>query len=175
MTTCTHTITTNPFTNGDTAGHASGARASVGIGLRKALFGIALVSFLGGCTTTGTSLDNTSLSSDPNAPQARVAQDFPIPAGSQIVTDQTLVLGSGSNWTGRLSLSLSIGEQDAFVYFRDQGKAYGWLVVSGSYGPTSILTLSKADRSATVLINEGNRITGTKVTITVSPLAVKPK
>jgi len=175
MTTCTHTITTNPFTNGDTAGHASGARASVWLGLRKALFGIALVSLLGGCTTTGTSLDNTSLSSDPNAPQARVAQDFPIPAGSQIVTDQTLVLGSGSNWTGRLSLSLSIGEQDAFVYFRDQAKAYGWLVVSGSYGPTSILTLSKADRSATVLINEGNRITGTKVTITVSPLAVKPK
>ena len=61
------------------------------------------------------------------------------------------------------------------MYFRDQAKAYGWLVVSGSYGPTSILTLSKADRSATVLINEGNRITGTKVTITVSPLAVKPK
>ena len=124
-----------------------------------------------GCNTLGTPL-NEPVATDPNAPQARVADDFPVPSGSRVLTDETLVLGSGNNWTGRLSLALSVDAQDAYVHFRDQAKSFGWSLVSGSFGTTSILTFAKAQRSATVLIQDGNRLQGIKATITVSPMAI---
>jgi hypothetical protein len=124
-----------------------------------------------GCTTLGTPL-NEPAATDPNAPQARVADDFPVPSGSRVLTDETLVLGSGNNWTGRLSLALSVDAQNAYVHFRDQAKSFGWSLVSGSFGTTSILTFAKAQRSATVLIQDGNRLQGIKATITVSPMAI---
>jgi hypothetical protein len=126
---------------------------------------------LAGCSTLGTPLKDPA-ATDPNAPQARVADDFPVPSGSRVLTDETLVLGSGNNWTGRLSLTLSIDAQSAYVHFRDQAKSSGWSLVSGSFGTTSILTFAKAQRSATVLIQDASGLQGTKATITVSPMAI---
>jgi hypothetical protein len=124
-----------------------------------------------GCATLGTPL-NEPVATDPNAPQARVADDFPVPSGSRVLANETLVLGSGNNWTGRLSLTLSVDAQNAYVHFRDQAKSFGWSLVSSSFGTTSILTFAKAQRSATVLIEDGNRLQGIKATITVSPMAI---
>lgn len=103
-------------------------------------------------------------------PAVRVADDFPIPAGSTVVTGDTLILGTGNNWTGRLVLELSGDGQSAFVFFRDQGKAFGWKLVAASYGKVSLLTLTKSQRSATVYIQDSFR--GSSATITVSPVAV---
>ena len=153
-----------------TDAHATPAsrRTRNGFGVVSAwLVSLALV----GCNTLGTPL-NGPVATDPNAPQARVADDFPVPSGSRVLTDETLVLGSGNNWTGRLSLALSVDAQAAYVHFRDQAKSFGWSLVSGSFGTTSILTFAKAQRSATVLIQDGNRLQGIKATITVSPMAI---
>jgi hypothetical protein len=124
-----------------------------------------------GCVATGTSLTEPNATADPTAPQARVADDFPVPSGSKVNTEETLVLGSGNNWTGRLSLVLSVDTQAAYVHFRDQAKAFGWNLVSGSFGTTSILTFAKGQRSATVLILDRSGLQSAKATITVSPMA----
>lgn len=133
---------------------------------------ISATSLLVGCASNYGSVppsDGTGAAS--TAPAARVADDFPIPAGSIIETEQTLVLGEGANWTGRLVLNLSGDAQSAFVFFRDQGKAFGWQLVSASYGKVSLLTFTKAQRSATVYIEEAFR--GASATVTVGPVAAK--
>jgi hypothetical protein len=133
---------------------------------------IALSALLTACATNYDSVPLDGSPSAPSvAPDARVADDFPIPAGSAINSADTLILGAGSNWTGRLVLDLSGEAQSAFVFFRDQGKAFGWQLVASSYGKVSLLTFTKAQRSATVYIEAGFR--GAKATVTVSPVAAK--
>ena len=133
---------------------------------------LSAASLLVGCATNyGSVPPSDGVGSTSTAPAARVADDFPIPAGSVIETEQTLVLGEGGNWTGRLVLNLGGDAQSAFVFFRDQGKAFGWQLVAASYGKTSILTFTKAQRSATVYIEDSFR--GATATVTVSPVAAK--
>lgn len=133
---------------------------------------ISAASLLSGCASNyGSVPPSDSASSTRAAPAARVADDFPIPAGSGIETEQTLVLGEGINWTGRLVLNLSGDAQSAFVFFRDQGKAFGWQLIAASYGKASLLTFTKAQRSATVYIEDSFR--GATATVTVAPLAAK--
>lgn len=135
---------------------------------------VLVTGLLGGCASNYGSVppsDGVGSATPSTAPAARVADDFPIPAGANIEADQTLVLGDGSNWTGRLVLALGGDAQSAFVFFRDQGKAFGWQLVAASYGKVSLLTFTKAQRSATVYIEGGFR--GATATVTVAPVAPK--
>ncbi|UFS57154.1 hypothetical protein LN050_04920 [Comamonadaceae bacterium M7527] len=133
---------------------------------------ISVASLLGGCANNyGSVPPADGAGSASTAPAARVADDFPIPAGSVIDTEQTLVLGEGANWTGRLVLNLGSDAQSAFVFFRDQGKAFGWQLIAASYGKASLLTFTKAQRSATVYIEDSFR--GATATVTVGPVAAK--
>jgi hypothetical protein len=133
---------------------------------------IAAAGLVSGCASNyGSVPPSDGVGSASAAPAARVADDFPIPAGSVIETEQTLVLGEGANWTGRLVLNLGGDAQSAFVFFRDQGKAFGWQLIAASYGKVSLLTFTKAQRSATVYIEDSFR--GATATVTVSPVAAK--
>ena len=140
--------------------------------LRSFIAPLCATLLLSACASNFGSVESSDANGTVSAsPAARVADDFPIPAGSGIVTDQTLILGSGANWTGRLVITLSGDTQSAFVFFRDQGNAFGWELVASSYGKASLLTFSKGQRSATVYIESG--FAGPTATVTVSPLAPK--
>jgi hypothetical protein len=98
--------------------------------------------------------------------------DVPLPQDAVIKQQDTLVMGSGNTWMGRLSLSVAGEPQSVFAWFRDSLPGAGWTLTSSSFSKLSLLTFTKADRMATVQMQGGN-FGGNEVLITVTP-AVRP-
>ncbi len=108
----------------------------------------------------------------PEAPARQLAGDMPLPTGATVRNQDTLVMGTGNRWTGRISLAVAGEPQNAFTFFRDSLPGAGWTLGSSSFSRLSVLTFSKGDRVATVQIQAAG-FGGNEVTITVTP-AVRP-
>ena len=97
---------------------------------------------------------------------------MPSPPGATIRPQETLVMGTGNRWMGRISLSVRGESQAVYTYYRDSLPSAGWILTSSSYSKLSFLTFNKAERVATVQIQSAS-FGGNEVTITVTP-ATKP-
>ena len=121
------------------------------------------------------SMGSTPMGSDSTVTEAtakQLAGDVPLPQGTVIKQQDTLVMGSGNTWMGRLSLTVPGEAQPAFAWFRDNLPAAGWTLTSSSFSKLSLLTFTKAERVATVQM-QGSNFGGNEVLITVAP-AVRP-
>jgi hypothetical protein len=107
---------------------------------------------------------------EPSAKQ--LAGDMPIPQGATIRPQDTLVMGAGNRWMGRITLTVPGEPQNVFAYYRDGLPGAGWSLTSSSYSKLSLLTFIKADRVATIQM-QASSFGGNEVTITVTP-AVTP-
>jgi hypothetical protein len=126
-------------------------------------------------TAACNSMGGTSMSNDSTVTEATAKQlsgDVPLPPGAIIRQQDTLVMGAGSNWTGRLNLSISGEPQAVFTYFRDSLPGAGWTLTSSSFSKLSLLTFTKGERVANVQMQSTN-FGGNEVLITVAP-AAKP-
>ncbi len=132
-------------------------------------YGIVLLSALAtlGCTSMGgnvTGADSTVTA----ATAKQLAGDIALPVGAVIKQQDTLVMGSGASWMGRLSVTVAGDPQAVFAYFRDTLPGSGWTLTSSSFSRLSLLTFTKAERVATVQI-QGSNFGGNEVLITVAP------
>lgn len=124
-----------------------------------------------GCTSMG----NVQMGSDSTVTEAtakQLAGDVPLPAGSVIKQQDSLVMGSGNTWMGRLNVTVSGEPQTVFAWFRDSLPGAGWTLTSSSFSKLSLLTFTKAERMATVQMQAGS-FGANEVLITVTP-AVRP-
>ncbi len=121
---------------------------------------------LGGCASTGTSLAGSSATSSASVDFMGQTQ---LPAGTRILYDQSLIIGSGDNWVGRVVLDVGKDSMAAYSFFLDQYPQQGWTLLTAIRGKTSLLVFTKQDRSATVEMNEGSLLNSTIVTLTVTP------
>ena len=137
--------------------------------LRQWLWGFwvfcAAMVLLSGCAAGGgttESLDNI---------QQQLLGDMPLPQGSKISNDQSLILGGGPQWTGRIVIVSPQGPTDTFTFFRDQFPRAGWTGISSIKAKTSILVFAKGDRTVTVEINEAGTFQsgGSVVSLTAAP------
>jgi len=94
--------------------------------------------------------------------------DVPIPAGTKINTDKSVILGQGDKWFGRMVLVTDRPSTQAYTYYQEQMPTFGWEQVTAVQGKTSILTFTRGERAATLEINPGT-LSGSEVAITVSP------
>lgn len=108
----------------------------------------------------------------PQPSATQLAGDMPIPATATVRPQETLVMGTGNRWMGRISLNVPGDSQVVYAYFRDGLPSAGWVLTSSSYSKLSFLTFSKAERVATIQI-QSVTFGGNEVTITVTP-AAKP-
>ena len=92
-----------------------------------------------------------------------------LPPGSRVVHEQSLILGAGDNWVGRVLLDMGKDSMAAYTFFLEQYPQQGWTLLSATRGKTSLLVFTKQDRSATVEMHESNMLSGTLVTLTVTP------
>lgn len=124
--------------------------------------------FMAGCTTLGGGTDTEG--DDLERVQKQLVGDLPLPKGSRLLNDQSLILGGGNSWAGRIVLSVPQSPTETFSYFRDQYPVAGWTLVSSTKAKNSILVFFKQDRTATVEIAEGAGM-GSKsnVTLTIAP------
>jgi len=98
--------------------------------------------------------------------------DIPIPEGSTMDMDRSLVLGAQERWIGRLSLSTSQSPPAVFDTFQSQMPRFGWSEVSAVRSETSVLTFSQGERVATIQIAR-TTFGGSNVDITMTPRGSK--
>ena len=94
--------------------------------------------------------------------------DIPIPAGTSFDVENSLILGSGEGWTGRLIVTLSKNPADAFAVYTVEMPEFGWKPIASVQSETSVLTFTRGNRAATIEI-EARAITGSLVRITMTP------
>jgi hypothetical protein len=125
-----------------------------------------LSSVLLGCASSS----DSSATSEEQEIQSQLLGDMPLPAGSKILSSDSLIIGRGDNWVGRAVLSGVQNSTDIYAFFQAEYPKAGWTTVSAIKAKTSILVFTKGDRTSTVELNYGS-FTGPKtlITITASP------
>ena len=101
--------------------------------------------------------------------QNKLLGDMPLPGGSRIDNDKSLILGSGDGWAGRVAISSAQNGTETFNFFRDQYQKAGWTLVSSTKTRNSILVFVKKDRTATIEIEDGALGGRASVMLTVAP------
>lgn len=127
---------------------------------------------LGGCAETapilsGGATETTSQGGVKTASAFSQFPDIPIPSGTKINVDKTLVFGT-KPWYGQLALASSSNANALFDFYRENLGQYGWQEITAVRAPTSILTYATAERVLAIAIQSAT-ITGSNVTVTVSP------
>jgi hypothetical protein len=126
---------------------------------------------LGGCSG-GTSLTPTTNSAEVSA-NFQALSDIPIPSGTTLDPERSLILGNMDRWTGRVVMRLGIPMSQAVGMFQQQMPAFGWQPVMAMQSETTVLTYLRGERAATVMISPpsiGGAIMGGSIaSITVAP------
>lgn len=100
-------------------------------------------------TTAPSSGDKTQL-----AAPGQWLGGLPLPAGSFIRADQSLIIGAGDAWVGRAVLDVGRDADAAYRFFMDNLPAQGWAVVTAVRGRQSLLVLIRQERTLTIEMAE---------------------
>ena len=128
---------------------------------------ISVAGFLAGCSNNPT-LATSTASETAEPGKFQPLTDIPIPSGSKLDTEPSLILGPPDHWLGRAVLKVGLSANDATVFYQNQMPSFGWELITVVQGKVSNLTFSKADRIASMQI-EGATLSGSTVTIIMSP------
>jgi hypothetical protein len=125
--------------------------------MMKKIFLFSIFLLLVGCSTNPPSSFNEeqNATNDNEQTQSRLLGDMPLPPGSLIKKD-SLILGSGAAWTGRLSIGSSSTSMQSYVFFRDEFPKQSWTLVSSVTSKKSVLVFLKNDRSVTIEIEDAS-------------------
>lgn len=107
-------------------------------------------------------------SADAETAKFEPIRDIPIPAGSSLDNDRSLILSNEKEWTGRLVLEADPAMPKLFAYYAQHMRSFGWRPVASIMGETSVLTFVQGQRAATVQI-EPAMLFGSIVTVTMAP------
>ena len=100
-----------------------------------------LILLLGGCATSGDSPTGTP--DEVNQIQAQLLGDMPLPAGARIMGTDSLIIGRGDNWVGRVVLNGLQSPTDIYAFFQAEYPKAGWTTVTAVKSKTSILVFTK--------------------------------
>lgn len=147
------------------------------------LAALASVSMLAACNTLGPKSEatggDTAATTDASTASATGAStatavsvkpmqvsDVPLPADVRIDEANSIIIGSGDRWLGRLVLRMRANPTEAYNHFFNAMPQSGWTAFSAVQSRVSLLTFTRGDRFATVQIEGG--VAGATVTILVT-------
>jgi hypothetical protein len=130
----------------------------------------AVLAGIAGCASTSS---DESLRGSGAAPNNELITSNQLPGGSKINITQSMIMGSGNNWFGRMVLELP-SSNDAYGFFLEQYPQQGWSLISSVRGKTSLLVFSKPDRSATIEMTDGAGLNSANAVLTISPKSTLP-
>jgi hypothetical protein len=150
--------------------------------LFKYLAALACIFSLLACSNIGSNLPwNSSQNFDEsNQSIAELLGDMPIPNGAQIQNENTLIIGKGVGWVGRVNLSAMQSSNEVYSFFLADFPKAGWSVISATKSKTSIMVATKDDRTCTVEVSDGP-FAGPKTVISITsspknaPVSTKAK
>jgi hypothetical protein len=136
--------------------------------LKLASIAVFLPLFLAACASSGDSATGTP--AEVEEIQRQLVGDMPLPAASKIIGPQSLIIGRGANWVGRVVLSGVQTPTDIYAFFQSEFPKSGWVTISAVKSNTSILVFSKGDRTCTIELTPGSFAgPATMIAITASP------
>ncbi len=92
--------------------------------------------------------------------------DVSMPAGAEVDTKDSLILGNGANAFGKILAKVKADQMKVADYFKDHMPQEGWGLISEMQDDDILLTFQKPTRVATIRIERGSKV---KLTIMVSP------
>ena len=126
-----------------------------------------LALFLAACSSTP--LTSSEVAGDKPALSSEGAPSTPIPPGSVLKSDQSLILGQGDQWVGRMVLNIGRDAEIAYKFFYEIYPNRGWNLITAVRGEVSLLVFTNADRSLSVEIRSGYFWGGGTAIITATP------
>ncbi len=115
-----------------------------------------------------------STGSDGQVPNAnQLLGQLSLPPGARLLSDQSLIIGSGDNWVGRVVLDVGRNPDTAYGFFLETYPPQGWAVVSAVRGKTSLLVLTRQERTATVELIDGGLLGTSQIVLTMAPRNAK--
>ncbi len=131
------------------------------------LLPVAAALALAACSSGSSSSGDTN--SGVAAPSFNQFTDIPLPEDAHMDRHNTLVVGQGENWMGRLDYTLRWSSApQLFDFYKEQMPRYKWQEISSVRAAISVMTYRRGDRIATVQI-EDRTLVGVEVIITMSP------
>ena len=94
---------------------------------------------------------------------------LPLPPGAMIRADQSLIIGAGDNWVGRVVFDVGRDFDGAYRFFLETYPAQGWTVVSAVRGKNSFMVMTRQERTATFEMVDGGMLAGSVVSMTMAP------
>ena len=122
--------------------------------LKHMLIASTAILLMTGCTNMPMGAGRTASSIDMSG--ADLLAQTQLPPGARILHDQSMVIGSGNNWVGRVVIDSAREPAAAFSYFLDNYPTQGWTLLSAVRAKTSVMVFTKQDHNVTIEIQEGN-------------------
>jgi hypothetical protein len=123
---------------------------------------------MAGCASSPVQMGGTAAGEKSMSPTEAVGQSA-LPPGATFRPENSLIIGSGDQWVGRVVADVGRDVEAAFHFFIDTYPAQGWTLISAVRGKSSLLVFTKQDRTATIELGEGGLIGGGSLALTVAP------
>ena len=133
----------------------------------KHLITVLLLTMLSACGTTSNSESSIDNGQRPSMEQFG---RMPMPAGTKLRTTDSLIFGSADGWLGRAVFEIPTDANQTYNFFADQMPRQGWNLVASVRGKKSLLVFTRADRSATIEIEDAGLFGSAIAYMTVAPV-----
>jgi len=131
----------------------------------KYLFALLATVLLTACGTTN---DAQSTSDNGQRPSMEQLGRMPLPTGTKLRTAESLIFGVGEGWLGRAVFELPNDANASYNFFAEQLPRQGWAMIASVRGKKSLLVFTRADRAATIEIEDSGLFSGSLASMTVS-------
>jgi hypothetical protein len=139
-------------------------------GMQLLLWAILSVAGLAGCANTTSKTTSVGVGLDGQVQNPlQLLGPLPLPPGAMIRVDQSLIIGAGDNWVGRVVLDVGRDLDAAYRFFLETYPANGWTVVSSVRGKNSFMVMTRQERTATFEMVDGGMLGSSVVSMTMAP------
>ena len=83
---------------------------------------------------------------------AYLLEDFPLPDDAQIIKAPTVLLGTGTSISGRITLTSGFSPAENLIFYGNETPSTGWQLISSKVGEEVTLVYAKNGRFATIFI-----------------------
>jgi len=121
-------------------------------------------------TACGTTSNSDTGSDNGQRPTMEQLGRMPLPVGTKLRTAESLIFGVGEGWLGRAVFELPNDANASYNFFAEQLPRQGWAMIASVRGKKSLLVFTRAERAATIEIEDSGLFSGSLANMTVSPV-----
>jgi hypothetical protein len=121
-------------------------------------------------TACGTTTESQTNADNGQRPTMEQLGRMPLPVGTKLRTGESLIFGVGEGWLGRAVFELPNDATSSYNFFAEQLPRQGWTMIASVRGKKSLLVFTRAERAATIEIEDSGLFTGALASMTVSPV-----